>query len=1394
MSIREFLRKTILLSGNSGVNGAVFKRQFKDINPISEGASCISYEAYHEGSGRGVLKEFYPRDDCPLKRDARGQLVFPEGNAHARERYLAARRAFLEPYELLLKAKQGRDTQELSTFIPPFEIYRGLDSADEPSEFVYVWTPNPQLETFDAICDEIHRHPTENPEHKLVTVLTAIESLTKCLRALHSAALLHRDIKPSNFGFSRLGDETLTQTLTLFDIDTVCSVYADNEKGVGTPGYMEPESLRQPLQDPTCQTDIYSIGATLFTALIVTDETRAGGFLYRREYYDRLREMVDGSALIQASESNAHPRLRDALTVILEKTLAPRAFRYACCEDLLKDIASALFFAVPSGIVQSDAGERWVLKDLDASLDANAGSDSMLAIQYHLYEHPLYAGLSAPEDHINVLVVGCGNYGQKYLDACLQAGQIVGKTLNVAVVLDDDEYRAVYLAGRPELGEFFNIDGGLDGREDIYGNLRFLARRLTEDDPQANAPLICDVFSTVFDQRPPHHIFVALGNDRLNEDIAKQFVAATESLAPGCDVCYVSEALRPAADRVPGAAPLYVNGDVKASPLYPEIERMAFNTHLVWERSLNLDFNTVRANFRRKYNHSACVSNVLSIKSKLYSMGIPLEEGGFDAAAKAFSAKLSEKDDTLKNQLIWIEHRRWVTEKLCLGWRHIEDLEECAQGATKDEQRKRHVCIRRSRPDQKLAKEFKLNGSRAKWDSASELELNALDELDRMSVELHRLYVRKANEARLPNDLTENLLKGIRSMVEGDKQACVAFQEWNMCLKGISSGSAEKVRLMRGLEKALLDACEALPAARRAAVRNQIKAFDALFYPLPASKEYHDWKQQDVSLIDNIPFVLTYTENAYLVVPFATGDNTSVFGNVASATMINPARILYLYLVEGKKDLDALRETLPYVVEYMNKKRLRASVDLIVAGAQALIGKLGPFEKEMMALGGGRIRLVKCVRAKTVGQLPPALEAYLRERSGGKRLFAVERNRTQLSYLLLGAGLYANFPSYQFDSAAGKFRALSGCESLAYIKKRPFITVMDLMAFRCSPSDSCNQPEFSADYRDLWKKYQEKSGAWKTLCNALGAYAAEHDCIATFTHKGDEERSETPSFYHFFMPSACARGAEKILDFLKEKAFIEPDSALRLRSTAACEAVIADRNANQAEFERLFRNHAVLMQPDSISLLFSTFRREIRVLFDDLQVVDANVSGPKCNEMLELARYFAKKGYLAGLEIKPEGLLSFTYGAPHIKELLTVAGKMLEVHTYHRARELGRFDDIVSGFEIEWKGTEVKSEFDCILTKDFRTLFVECKARQDINQEFYYRIAQLRDQFGINATAVLVADTRERPEFDTAAINAIQRKRGDMLDVVTVWKPEDIADIGRTLFRIINGTYEKEEH
>ena len=1389
MKERRLLKGNILLCGES--DGAVFPRTFHIVKKLNVGASAVCYEAYHDKSGRGVLKEFYPKDDYILERNKDGQLVPSREFMDAYKRFKKEERAYVEPYKMLLNAKQSNENPDLATFIPGFEIYHGCDSDLKVIGTTYIWTHEPKLETFESICRKVHKHPGKNPEHSLVTVLTAVRDLTKCICALHSANMIHRDIKPSNFGFVERGNETLTQTLSMFDINTVCSVYRDIKEAVGTEGFMEPESKYETANN---QTDIYAIGATLFYAIIITKEVKDGNFLYRQEYYDRIRELVNASRLIQASEANSHPRLRNILTIILQKCLCDRTHRYANCEALLDDLETALYYALPSEYANKiRSGERWVLADVEKSLDVNKDKNSFLAIQYHLYAHPLYQCSPASEKSLNVLVIGFGNYGQKFLDACLQNGQMLGKRLCVTVVSDDRTDRDIYLANRPELSKFFNIDGSLSDDRDTYGDLIFEITALRRDDQSAMSDVLQSIMCSYNDNEHPQYIFVALGDDDLNFSAAKACSDAVEVLEMDSVISCICERGQ-LSENVTAVCPIYVNADISKSPLYPEIERMAFNTHLVWEKNknLNLNYKEVRDKFRKPYNHDSCVSSVLALKYKLHSIGIDLETVGFREAARLFNEKITGTTDcSVKNELIWVEHRRWVTEKLCLGWRSFDNMEDCVTGVTKDAKNKRHVCILRSRPDQKL-EAYKVNGSYKKWDTADEEELNQLDELDRMSVKLHRIFAEKAKGAKMQNLLYGNSMASIRTLIGGNKKATVAFQEWFTCLKDIWNGDNDKVRLYEGLKSSFLNAADTLLTPERNAVREQVKAFEGLFYPVLASMEYRYWKQEDIDFIDNIPFVLTYTKDVYLVIPFVTGDNTHIFENVSAATVVSPARIIYLYSVDKKQDIRILQESIPYVVEFMKKKHLKAAAEFVITYSKEMCFYANDdMAVEIIRIGDGRIRQVKQITLNGTEKVPQVLKSYLKQRSDRNRFIAVEKNSANLSGLLEGAGFYESFPGYQFDSSTMKFHSISNCEMFEYIRTSPYISVADMMAFRLSYSESSNQPEFFEDYMDLWQTYTSGRKAWKNLCSLLGGYAGENDVLVSFKKIVPGKKEKDVRTLRYILPFMCSKSVEKIIRFLDEQKIVEKGSCVIGHTTDSCEVIIKDRCNYKSRYDQLFAKVYALMLPDHIALYLNTNSQTVNVIFDNLVVENAQIPHGRISETGELMNYFQEKGYVINLSILPDGKMSFSYATRQIKELLRTAGKILEVYTYHKIKEFGKFDDVVSSFEIDWEGTDVRNEFDCILTKGFRTLFVECKARPNLSQDFYHKLKSLTEQFGINAKAVLVIDTQEKSFYDSTSENSKQIERGRMMGIETIWKPEEIKDIGYTLLKVINGTYNR---
>lgn len=1359
---RSFPRGSILLCAENAPGKQRLAFQIMKKLSIS-GNDAVCFTAKRDGCGCGVLKEFYPLGLHTLRRNADGQLACADP-AEA-ERFAKLTADFLAPYQML---REMRRESDLATFIPPFEIYRGCDETGTPAGTVYIWSPEPALETFDQLCAEIHAHPDTAPEYNLVRVLYSIESLVKCICILHSAGLIHRDIKPSNFGFVKRGNELLTQSISLFDVDTICSVYSMKDGEIrGSEGYLEPE-VRSGRKKPNNQTDIYAIGATLFYAIIVTEQTRRMQFHYDRSLYPELRSLVDASELLTASDATSHPHLRSLLTRILQKSLCPRANRYASCEELLEDVQQALYYIVPAELAErGNAGVQWVLTDLKkpAASEQAQEKSATLAMQQHLYEYPLYTDTPAEKQTLDLLLIGCGKYGQLFLDLALQIAQMPGKRLRVTVVSASAEDKASYLADRPELSKFFGIDGALQEDAERYGDIRFVVHTLSEEDAEANRRFLLSLTengAASFDCA-----FTAAGRNTRN-----LFFAGTAGTL--CQSSFVWEGKSQPPENNRALLPVFPDENLRDKPFFSELERMAFNVHLIWNKNLDIDFDAVRKEFKKPYNHNSCVSFVLAVKYKLHSIGMEVHADTPGDTAEAFLSYISGHR-AQRDLLVYYEHRRWVTEKLCLGYTAITDLNECAGGTVKDEKRRRHICIVRSTPAHSLAQpEWMRNGfaNKQQWDHPSEKALAALDPLDRMSVGLHCMYLRHAAGELNSNLLNGEIMAAITDQTGQDPACAAALQELRMCMQEIRLGNSGQCRRYEGLRQAFLSAVRDsayISERSRKTVQELTDALSERFYPILASQQYRNYKQDDEVLTDSIPFILTYSDDICMVIPFSAGSMTQQFGNLAAPAVVNPAKIIYPAYCAARSELDAIRGSLPFLTDYIERKKLRARVELLI-GYQPDTAKLDADAAagEIRTVSGRRIAGVKFIPAASLPEYLTKLSAHLRRRQQHNPHFFIEQNNTPLSVSMTEAGFCTAFPAYRFDSAAMQFHALHGCAELRHIRVKPFLTAADLPAFRISAHADSSKPAFYADYQTLWERYMQDTDAWRDLCTLLRAHTAEHDLIAEF--RQNSSRSAKDAVYTYLVPEACRKSIAAILGALTAESVISPYSRIQNETVNTCTVTICGLCSSKPAFDQLFSRLDLLMLPDSLRCETDSRMHTVRVYCNHLAVTALDCTALSDNGYA-LLDAFSQKHYLINLSFEKAAKHgSFTFAAPQIKELLTDGNKILEIYTYHKAKETGAFDDIRSSAEFDPEKSPAEILFSCIMTKGFTTLFVSCRTAAEITPEYCALLAEHAEKYGINAKAVVISETECSSVPDC---------------VVQISGKENLAGLGRKLSELI---------
>lgn len=1490
---REALKGSLLLKDS---NHSICEFYIEDV--IHAGGSCICYRAtqFFENddiSTIGTLKEFYPiRFGYPGPSYNLSRRDIDDGD-YANQLYLKpsmhsdfekARNEFYAAYKKISDLKKTDSKKQYDNFFAPVNIYFGMPKEDDKNNYtVYIWTPGDNaLVSFDEHLKDMQKEIFEKIDaatgdtdvflaERLRTVLQAIKAAAIGIEKLHFDDLLHLDIKPANFGIRTLGQNNGDHvTVSLFDINTIYFRSDPLVRTGGTLHFRAPEMIddtknNDHLIEIGTQSDIFSLGATLYNSIIIKSADSRGEYDY--EDFGSIDIALKHSYLIEYSEINSKADLHDILSGILKRSLARRHADYYEAEnydgvgELIADLEAAdcILSAQIASAKKNGAGKKVLVKAMDKEdyFDESIDTGAIGAIQCLLYDKPLYHYIN---DHgeLSILVLGCGTYSQKFIDIAFEMSQVKGCYLNVTVLTDNkekDELR--YLHIRPEFHHFFRVNGKMPDRGD-YGSIKFLNIKTSDNDKAEfdenvdNAQIIKDTIG----KEKFSYVFISVVEEALNrkiaEDLAVSDLIDTSNKTQQASVNFVwygdmkntnqglgasfVEKKCSAEERGIHLHPVEVQQTLSKHKDYRFLCQMAFNCHLLWGDGLNVDIKKTYSQFRSAYNFHSSLSNVLSIKYKLNSIGICFDDlcSSKTGRAKILSEittqykhiigididKNTDKDgyaaaiETL-NELTAYEHRRWVTNCITSLSMQTMDRQEYRFLKTdnKDKKRGKHPCIVPSTP------EWALNSGKWKTDLSTwdvpEIEKDAdfekLDDLDKMSVRLHRHFMGLSKNYKIENIATDAGM--IRRYLYGNRNARIAFDAFIASIMAIISinraaKDADKkilrsrvvtvyeqyARNLDGFRKCLHDG---LPNVEE--IRKRLKAIIDGFMPVKLANEYTDYKSKDQMLVRNIPFILNYTTSIRIGVPFEKDINHNVwFSNVASSIILNPSVVTF-FINAGHADAitEEIRQALINSIGVMNAHHLQSRINLIIfanANGSDFTDEAKASVKEELYALSDRIYTIDIIACHDKKDLSARIEnVLLSNMKSTARFSAIEENDTVISReiskicsLIAAPG----FPVYTFRSEKGRFQKASElCKWFNDIPFHSHLIMEDIFRSQDKVNIS-NEPELQSDYKDIWENcYSDrdpvirtkKSTAWKILCGAIKKHTAASDVlldmdISTYQNPQDTEPTV------IYAPAVCKDGLAKILKaFASGKLGLVCNAEIENHNSSTLTVSFRSSRKTKDMISDILQNPYMIADAGKINICMKENR--LQIIFDSLIV--KNFSWSKIREEFHLQGkdsiydfaenalgFLLKHSYLIKKEnAQNPDALSFCFSSNQIKMLLTDEGKLPEVYTYYKLLEDGYFDEVKSSVEFQQdkNGTDAEDssvqKLNIVTIKGFRTQIVEIRGSEKLQDGFYDNLKAADDNYGINKQLIVVLDSDELVSEEKQALIE-QGKASYMIDTI----------------------------
>ncbi len=1418
--------------------------EFKIEKCLGRGSSVICYRAYKSdplGDIVGVLKEFYPYDDANhveasynvdrrnVSSDDKKSNQLYVGMNFTAENFINARDRYLIASNTVSDFRNNNSNQ--FERISEIKVYKGL--SDGVSS-IYIWNPFAmEIQSFDKTLAEITKETLENKNKlsNLIFILSVFSNLARGISDLHNNGYCHLDITPGNFGLKIIDGEVSDQ-ISLFDINTFNSIFSANEDigFMGTPGFRNPLFLSE--RKIRIKHDIFSIGAALFYALVISKNGNDAentyflhpdsellkkgidGIIINDDYYISRLEEIEGSVksslLFRDCEENENKEIVKGICGVLEKCLTEDPWmQYSQIDSFTKDIEDIKTKLIKwESLKAANRNSRNKAQLIANDKEALTGIDD--ALRELLCEHPLYdyavpvslsstkcavtegkikkgsnrksssGSIAEPaiEQTVNILICGAGRYAADFIDFASQLMQMKGYKARFSVLSDEpDEDKAAFLKKRPALPDYFQIDGKTADRvaNDPYAYIDFHKVNFdtTLSESTDNQKRVLQRF---FEENKADYrfVFCALHRDELNfnvADAARQ-VLSDSTTASDRVFSYVVFGDRDAEDKpvidVDADISRYTEGGLYPVKLYGEYQKtarhrllsqMAFNIHLLWKGTLS-DVKEERERFEKdSYSKSSSLASALTIQYRLKSIGIELDYADpAGAAEKAFR----QLDENKVAELAAYEHRRWNIEKITGGWTLLPESEYgILKTDTKDNESKRHTCLVPSVSRRGLLSDYWTADGKKNWNGQTtneeekvrdEEELKLLDPLDKMSVMLHRHFLKKKNEAD-GNRIREELAK-LSIMIKGNsvlenvfgmlRDSVTALLTSNS--SGLSEAEKSKINFFKYYKNRFLRlAGENKSAVDYESICKAVKSVCAELLGAVEACSYTDYKKKDEDIIRNIPFILTYSDKLKIAAPleYEKAEPTKLFNNAAAALCLNPEEIYYVVPYKGERSAEGahkeLKEALCFITVLFRNHGIGTHINIVILASEKQIGDAKKLAQMLDGFLGNNGSAEALEYADDVNS---ALEAYLTSRCEGGDAFNAIEKRGNL--FVAAERVTRNLPWFELKSEKQEFTCNSSSAFVSYLPFMPSLYADDLFIAK-GISSNYKEPQIKDSAKLIWENIykdelytvaecERRKQLWNEFCSLV----ADNSRVPLF-EICSKRSGEFRRFVYYF-PREYKEALERFLVLFRSKALTE-SFEFRYENSYTVRLEISALESVDAVISGLLSS-AGLFLSDNEKIVTEVNIRNICAYYDNLQVCDLSDSGDAFTSFMPYLETMAEHRIICGKTDR-----SFVCTSSMIKKLLSDNEYIFRLYVYYKLIETGFFDEVRADVSFA-VGNSFEDRMDIVAVKGFRTFVMSCRTTDDEEKlkAANEKIASKASSHVINGRAVLITDVNEDDE------------------------------------------------